>query len=556
MMNARFTVLSAMLCLALAAGPAAARRDDPAPTVVPVGPATTERDPATGLLRVRIDLPDAPPRRILAGVRPDRSPAGRRLAGLVARGAAAGAWGDVYDSRDRGHSRMAPDRLPLATFAVYDPAFVERGLDFGLNDSLVFDAPTFGNSSTALTDGPNWRSLPRLALTRRASAAALATHYAANHVYVFPEHRDHDPERGDLLPANTPYYLISQGSSGSDRKLVAAVALALAALPPDTKAFLRAQGLIAPAVQLLIRRALAPGTTEDAYLSAEAHPTVFAEAPDPMRLIDLAQAMTPRTAPATATLAVVNEAAEGPPAEAFADVAAERLLDTPHAAARIAIGPAPLRRYTLRAEGRGPDGAPARLIWKVLRGEGVRLTPLDPDGRAVLVEAPWQTPRPAPGGVDSTRIDVAVFADAGAGAGPPAFFSVHFPQDRILEIDADGALQAIDHLQVEDGAPYVDPVLYPLRGWRDVFRRAPDGAVLGWTRMTPDGAQEDFDRFGNRVLTRDAAGRPERVERVDWRIGPPRGRGGRRQAVAATTGDVFTHRYAGPEDRIGVLDRP
>ena len=41
--------------------------------------------------------------------------------------------------------------------------------DYGLNDRLLFGHPTFGNSSTAITGGALWRSLPRLGLTRAVS---------------------------------------------------------------------------------------------------------------------------------------------------------------------------------------------------------------------------------------------------------------------------------------------------------------------------------------------------------------------------------------------------
>ena len=58
---------------------------------------------------------------------------------------------------------------------------------------------------------------------------------AKNQLYVYPAHRDYSPRNGDLFPANTPYILVSRGSSGSDKPFLEAIALILAGLRPDTK---------------------------------------------------------------------------------------------------------------------------------------------------------------------------------------------------------------------------------------------------------------------------------------------------------------------------------
>ena len=62
-----------------------------------------------------------------------------------------------------------------------------------------------------------WRSLPRAALTDTTQVANLFQEYAANQIYVYPAHEDYGRSHGDLITANTPYMLISVGSSGSDR---------------------------------------------------------------------------------------------------------------------------------------------------------------------------------------------------------------------------------------------------------------------------------------------------------------------------------------------------
>ena len=67
----------------------------------------------------------------------------------------------------------------------------------------------------------------------------LYNQYTRNNLYIYPEHHDHDPGHsgvffpnplnhairdegyGDLYPTNTPYLIISQGSSGSDQPFMA-----------------------------------------------------------------------------------------------------------------------------------------------------------------------------------------------------------------------------------------------------------------------------------------------------------------------------------------------
>src|SRR5690606_30438754 len=139
----------------------------------------------------------------------------------------------------------------------------------------LFNRVTFGNSSTAVTGGAFWRSQARLALTDPAAIGSLFLQYVRNHIYVYPAVSDYDPASGDVLTANSPYMIISNGRSGSDQPFLHAVASFLAALRPEVKEHLAAHNLIAPTVQMLFRQGQVPvGTAED-YLSYKAHPPVF-----------------------------------------------------------------------------------------------------------------------------------------------------------------------------------------------------------------------------------------------------------------------------------------
>ena len=77
---------------------------------------------------------------------------------------------------------------------------------------------------------------------------------AANQLYIYPAHKDYgakdgeakdgapaDGVIGDLFPANTPYVIVTHGSSGSDQPFLDAIAMILAAFRPDTKARLTAE---------------------------------------------------------------------------------------------------------------------------------------------------------------------------------------------------------------------------------------------------------------------------------------------------------------------------
>ena len=98
-------------------------------------------------------------------------------------------------------------------------------LDYGLNDRLLFDRPTFGNSSTAITGGALWRSLPRLAMTRPDGTGPfrLWQNAAANHLYVYPAHKDYDRRGRRPLPGQHPLHpglarLLGLGQAASSRR--------------------------------------------------------------------------------------------------------------------------------------------------------------------------------------------------------------------------------------------------------------------------------------------------------------------------------------------------
>ena len=143
---------------------------------------------------VRFAFPDAPQAPVLSDAQ--TGAAQGMLRRLYARGQAAGHLGDLYDNRDRAHSNLPIGNFPQLTRIAYDRVLRAEGLDYGAALGLIFEAPVLGNSSTALTAGPLWRSLPRFMLTSEGGPRALFQNYASNQIHLYPEHRDHDPEHG------------------------------------------------------------------------------------------------------------------------------------------------------------------------------------------------------------------------------------------------------------------------------------------------------------------------------------------------------------------------
>jgi len=141
-------------------------------------------------------------------------------------GTAAGNDGDYYDNRDRGHSELKLGAYPGMLKIPYGEQDKKANRDWGAQMALI-PRVVFGNSSTA-APATATGSNSRLYYTNRGGIEFLYQQYTHNNLYVYPEHRDHDPGHnglpspgnpeggyGDLFPTNTAYLITSQGSSGS-----------------------------------------------------------------------------------------------------------------------------------------------------------------------------------------------------------------------------------------------------------------------------------------------------------------------------------------------------
>lgn len=470
-------------------------------------------------------------------------------------GTSAGNYGDLYDNRDNGHSRLPPLTFPQLTHVRYSEQAKAARLNYGVNSDQLFNTITLGNSSTALTGAGIWRSQARLMLTTPRLAARAFLQYANNQLYIYPEHRDHDIKHGDVFPANTPYMLISQGSSGSDGPLLRAVTAILAAFSPDVKIWLRDRKLIAPTVQMIFRSGLKSVKTAEDYLSARAHPTVFDSASiDVDRMIHLAHDLRVDSIPPSVQLRILNESKPTPGVDYFGPSDTDEILfTTPSAIARLHRSTAQDRRMVVTAGGtKDPNGKPLRFVWKLLRGdpEKVSIKPLSSDASTVEIRVKWHDQRPVPFAetLKTNRVDIGVFVHNGANYSSPSFVSFYSPPNQSRIYGEGGRIDMIAYNAESLSKRYADPVLFAGRAWRDRYKYTDQGQLQGWFRVS--GRQfERFTRHGAKVVAVDGAGRPIRAELISYQT--RKSSKSKSYIVPKPTNSFVHYDYSGPTDLLG-----
>ena len=374
-----------------------------------------------------------------------------RLNGWLLDGTAAGNYGDLYDNRDGGHSALPPQIFPQLARVQYSKQARQAGLDRGINRFFLFNAVTIGNASLALTAGPMWRSLPREALTDPLQVGSLFQQYVANQIYVYPAHQDYGTPRGDLITANTPYMLISVGSSGSDQPLLKAVAAILAAFRPDVKALLANKGLISPTVQWIFRRGQIGIDNDDDYLSGRAHPSAFnGRRIKLLDMVERAHSLDVADVPPMVRLRVKEESHGEAGIDTMLPSNDETLFDTPSAIARIARSTAYAKRLVVDAsETTDPNGRPLTFRWSVLRGDEKHITVrmLNDQGSVAEIIIPWDAGAQPVGqpNITGDRVEIGVFANNGKNWSAPAFISLLFPGNEKRVYRPDGKIAEVDY---------------------------------------------------------------------------------------------------------------
>jgi len=411
-------------------------------------------------------------------------PVAQQVNEWFAAGTAAGNRGDFYDNRDSGHSRLNLSRYPQLQPVPYSEVERKQRRHHG-PASKVHPFPTLGNASLA-APATNGGSLPRITYHTPRGLRVLQTAYFANNLYVYPEHQDHDPGLGDLFPLNAPYLVISQGSSGSDRPFLRALALTMASFTPEVKRELVRNRLLAPTLQHLLRRSNRPIQSRDDYLTGVAHPTVFPGAwLDEGRMVEAAHEMTPETIPPVVQLQVVAESPDPKPGIEVFEVAplrSEFLAEEPSVIARVFRSTREERWLRIRAHtGPNPQDGPVRIHWRLLRGDPERVT-ITPSGAALEAEIrvrhhPEPLPVPGQPEIRSTRVDIGVFADNGVSLSAPAFVCIYMLPSEWRVFDENGRLRQIDYRAPSrrTGIPPADSFR-----WANLLERVWQGGVSDW----------------------------------------------------------------------------
>lgn len=472
-------------------------------------------------------------------------------------GDAAGLSSVLYDNHDRDHSNIDLRRFPTLTRIEYSQAAALENLDHGLQVLLSFNGITIGNSSTSIVGGSYWRSQARSAQTNLRSIALQADQYQRNHIYVYPEHNDYDPPdsgHGDVFPANTPYVLVSQGSSFSDKPFLDALVSTTAAFQPETLDVLKKNGLVCPTLQMIFRRSLQGVETDDDYLSGIAHPPVFdGKRIDPVRMIRMAHGMQPDNLPPVATIRVLHENKAEVGRDYFDIGPRESLFTTSSAIARVCRSMERTCRITIDAmPSRDLNGKPLTWHWAVLQGDPDRVvieSQNDRDSVATLrVDHHPVMPIREGSNMTSSRVDIGVFVHNGTYYSAPAIVSFFWPPDEKRVYDDHGRIKSVTYSDMANGGPYTDPMIITAKDWTDEYFYTTSGELLGWTRLRGESKQR-FTRHGMLVVEVDSVGRPIRAQRQTYSAKPRDGKVP--LLVQETVGEPVEYVYDSDDDELG-----
>lgn len=348
----------------------------------------------------------------------------------------------------------------------------------------IFPGITIGNCSMA-SGVRDAGSLPRMFYTIPQGMRLLFAQYLSNNLYVYPEHRDHDPGTngspgyGDVYPANTPYLLISQGSSYSDRPFVQALLKTLGAFRPEVRRRLKERRVIAPTLQQILRSHYGPTGSPFPYLSGQSHPTVFnGELLDEMAMVRAAHDLRLDTLPPLIHLAVIREDTPTHGIDFFEpeNLRSERLFDTNSAIARVYRSRQPTRSITVSArQSIDINNRPLAYRWVLLRGDPnlVRITPAEDGGQAeILIAHHPRRPIHEGSSISSSRVDIGVFAHNGIHYSAPGFVTLFTLDNEQRIYDGDGRL-----LEIYYGARTTEYSLKPIspEQWMATLKKLQQG---------------------------------------------------------------------------------
>lgn len=460
-----------------------------------------------------------------------KDPAASMVNRLYIAGRAVGLNGVLYDNRDARHSNLSPATFPQLRYVAYSPELSQYSR--GLAGPFLFDQPVIGNASVAVTRGLFRRSMPRLAMTDNQSVALAQSAYANNQIYVYPEHQDHDPKDGDLFHANLPYFVVSQGSSHSDRPFMRALALTYGAYSPETFDMLRENGLLASTTQMILRRTLNQVKNDNDYLKPQAHPSAFRKGMlRPAAMVSLASSIPADAVPPRVNLRVIEDLEGRPGADFLVRNLSQTIFTSPGAIARAWRSFAPQQRMVLSAADTvDPNGRDLSFHWRVMRGnpDKISILPSGPGNSSAEIVVDWHEPEDliGPSDIPTRRIEIAAFAHNGEYYSAPAFISIAVPVHQNREYAGSGAEANLWKINYDAADQYVDPLLWPVAPWFDRISYGSDGEIDAMTRT-------HLDRNDEYALIPDYPG--------TWLV--------RRAGIETDDPVRITHRAGGPPQKV------
>ncbi|MFA7172759.1 MAG: tetratricopeptide repeat protein [Kiritimatiellia bacterium] len=483
-------------------------------------------------------------------------PVAELIRGWLSEGVAAGNRGDLYMNRDRGHSKIGIADFPALTPVVYSAEGVTANADYNLPNT-IFEYPLIGNSSMAMTQGPYWRSLPRMALSDQFSSILHCRLYLSNQMWVYPEHEDYDSELGDLFPMNAPFYTVAQGSSYSDKVFMRAFAAAMAAFTPETKQYLIGSKLMAPTLQMLLRYTSGGLKKPEDYLDGAAHPAVFdGKDLNVTNLVQMAHELKPDDVLPVVNLQITREDQNISGVDYF-DRMPEALLNTPCGIGRIARGVGYERKMVVQAQ--AAIKGTAEYQWVLLQGDPqkVQITKLSADGSRVEITLGWHGfYRPmnhdgSPRRLMSGRVDVGCFLKGRRYYSAPSIISVYYPPTEERVYNEAHKIVSVDYRNPLQR--YFDPALFVQKLWKDLYLHTASGELKGWYRKLDD-RTEQFTYAGHKVLEYDKLNRPVLACAVSYLPRQVGGADALPVMICVNTESKFSYKYKDAKDECGEFE--
>ena len=373
---------------------------------------------------------------------------GKALNQWAAENTAAGFQALRYENRDGGHSLLPADLYPKLGILAPTEEDKKTGRDKG-PAFILRPFATIGNCSMAGV-GNGIGSLARAMFVQERGQIFLFNQYLHNNLIIYPEHQDYHPGAngvgggwGDLFPANSASTLASYGSSYRDMPFVKAFLATAAAFKPEIQDMLIRKRILMPTLQAIFRQSNKQVLTEEDYFTGKAHPPVFDGAQiDELKMVTVAQTLTPLAVPPLAFFEVVSER----PAIAGRDFferpsfTHEKLGDTPVNVARLYRGSSETYTMTLDAR-RSVDTQqrPLHYRWSILQGRTdlIKIETTD-EGRQATLHVRWHPPMVTTSGIRTHRVDIGLFVTNGIGTSVPAIVSFYMLPNERRFFDAQG----------------------------------------------------------------------------------------------------------------------